>query len=616
MPGRKIGSNMSEHSPRQKSYPSKARKAKKVPVDSDSEDCWSQIVSWAEECGRDHFLCGSQTGFIAMPITSSRMLPRRVLYVGNAKDYSDIRLFESDFCDGVYLALSHAWGNHLTIKTTTTNLDQWKKNIPWKELSKTFQDAICITRKIGVCYLWVDALCIIQDDKNDWEAEAANMAKIYRDALIVISATLSADGSGGCFSNRQTSREVGVLQDDDGTETKVFARLKLPHEPFGQTHQVSIHPHRDEDESLGQDSIAKRERDIGEHPVLQRAWCYQERLLSRRTLHYTKRELIWECVQTTSCECGMLPRSSDDVNSIRRQMNTVRIDYANPTMSLLMGMDSGPPYWLPEDWGKIIQQYSHKRLSYATDTLAALAGLASTLHRGEGIYLGKYLVGLWERGIDTYLGWMPFSKEVVRPRDRAQCSFPSWSWASIDTPFYWPSWGSKKRTMVAFVVTGNDVKPTYEGPEVTSMIRTSTGYSFPISTPKFSYSKWTDGSLFINARVFEATLTGMDDSRPVHAAFLERDGIRCSFVVDRRPQCLGLVGHAVHVMRLTQVAPLQDNEDADDNVDNRAPAYSLAFVLLKVSGKERTYQRIGMLKGVPEEWPPQDGDPFHDFELV
>lgn len=370
-----------------------------------------------------------------MPITSSVTLPRRVVDIGDEEDNSGIRLFEANSSPGVYLALSHAWGNHLPIKTTTDTIKRWKKNIPWNNLSKTFQDAVRTTRKLGARYLWIDTLCIIQDDKRDWEFEAANMAKIYQDALIVISATLSAAGTGGCFSERQTSVEIAAVN-SDGTKTRVFARTRLPHEAFGQSGAFSTH--WDKDEAIRKAAMQKRERDLAEHPVLQRAWCYQERLLSRRTLHYTKNELVWECVQTTHCECGMLRYFSNDNNSIRRRMNTVRFDQSDPRMNPLGRQSGQPPWWLPEEWKKVIGQSSFKRLGYATDTLPALAGLASRLASGEGIYLGKYLAGLWERDIDDYLGWMPLSKEVVRPRDRAQCSFPSWSWASIDTPFHWP----------------------------------------------------------------------------------------------------------------------------------------------------------------------------------
>jgi hypothetical protein len=230
---------------------------------------------------------------------------------------------------------------------------------------------------------------------------------------------------------------------------------------------------------------------------------------------------------------------------------------------------------------------------------------------GEGSYLGKYLAGLWERDIGASIRWIPLSKKVVRPRDRAQCSFPSWSWASIDTPFHWPS-VSGKDTRLCYVVTGNNFSPVWEDedPEI-KVCLTSSGYSF--SMPKISYSKWTGGSLFVKGKVMEVTLTRLDDSQHVHDAILERKGIQCTFVVDRRPQCLGLVGHTVHVMRLTQVSPPKDTGRSGMT---EAPPRDLAFVLRQVPEREGVFERVGMLRGVPEEWLQYEGTEFHDLELV
>ncbi|KAH7333111.1 heterokaryon incompatibility protein-domain-containing protein [Rhexocercosporidium sp. MPI-PUGE-AT-0058] len=624
---------MDYHSPRKGSSPIDAGLARTIAIDSTSEECWAQITTWIQECGRDHFLCGSQTSFMAMPITSSHTLPRRVVDIGEEGDNSNIRLFESNFSSGVYLALSHAWGNHLPIKTTTKTIKRWKKNIPWTNLSKTFKDAVLITRKLGVRYLWIDTLCIIQDDKRDWEIEAANMAKIYQDALLVLSATLSADGTGGCFSQRTTSTDITAVN-SDGTETKVFVRERLPHQAFG--HSRAIYFQWDKNEEMKKAAIQKGEKDLVDHPVLQRAWCFQERLLARRTLHYTKNELVWECVQTTHCECGMLRYFLDDNNSIRRHMNTVRFDQGDPRMNVIRSDHT--PWYLPEVWSKILGQYSCKRLGYATDTLPALAGLASRLASGNGMYLGKYMAGLWERDIDSYIVWMPMSKEAVRPRDRTQCSYPSWSWASIDTPFYWPSWGDKETTLRCFAVTGNDIKGCFEDipdnnhglwnslstalgrppkpktPVVTVTMGPNGNYSMKM--PAISYSKWTGGSLFLKGMVIEVVLIGIDDSQDIHAAVLERDGIECVFAVDRREQCLELVGCAVHLMRLTQVTPPKVTSGTRNFAAGGKLPDSLAFVLLQIPGTEGTFRRIGMLKNVPDEWIQYEGDEFEEFELL
>ena len=93
-----------------------------------------------------------------------------------------------------------------------------------------------------------------------------------------------------------------------------------------------------------------------------------------------------------------------------------------------------------------------------------MAGLASRIGSGDGKYLGKYLAGLWEKDLGSYLAWVPLSKDIVRPRDKAQVTFPSWTWASIDTPFGWLSFGPQGKTLLFFAVLGNDYEMPYEEP--------------------------------------------------------------------------------------------------------------------------------------------------------
>lgn len=88
--------------PSQSSYPTKARPARTIAIESNSDECKAQISTWIDECGKNHILCGSQTAFMAMPITSSHSLSRRVVDIGEEEDNPKIQLFESNFSDGVY----------------------------------------------------------------------------------------------------------------------------------------------------------------------------------------------------------------------------------------------------------------------------------------------------------------------------------------------------------------------------------------------------------------------------------------------------------------------------------------------------------------------------------
>jgi hypothetical protein len=86
--------------------------------------------------------------------------------------------------------------------STRETINIWKRKIPWDELPKTFRDAIIISRNLGIEYMWIDSLCIVQDDPRDWELEAAKMGEIYSNAFLVIAASSSVDGDSGCFLER------------------------------------------------------------------------------------------------------------------------------------------------------------------------------------------------------------------------------------------------------------------------------------------------------------------------------------------------------------------------------------------------------------------------------
>ena len=103
---------------------------------------------------------------------------------------------------GPYVTLSHCWGTEgVILKTTKSNLEAFKHQLP-DTLPKTFSHAIAATRKLGVGYLWIDSLCIIQDDRGDWELESAQMHQVYQNALCNLAATSSSDGQGGLFFDR------------------------------------------------------------------------------------------------------------------------------------------------------------------------------------------------------------------------------------------------------------------------------------------------------------------------------------------------------------------------------------------------------------------------------
>ncbi|RSM18499.1 hypothetical protein CDV31_002635 [Fusarium ambrosium] len=157
--------------------------------------------------------------------------------------------------------------------TTRDNLRRHLEGgIDLGNLPKTFQDAIKIARELKVRYLWIDALCIIQneDDHEDWKRECGNMASIYRNSYLTVAATWANSATGGCF-----------ITPDPGVVTGPIMMRKVSHFPFIPTLE-----------------------NLEDFPILTRAWTYQERLLAPRVIYFGHQEILWDCLERHTCECG------------------------------------------------------------------------------------------------------------------------------------------------------------------------------------------------------------------------------------------------------------------------------------------------------------------------
>jgi hypothetical protein len=287
-----------------------------------------------------------------------------------------------------YICLSHCWGKGEQIKTTPQTYETHLKGIEYDKLSQTFKDAVLITRSLGSRYLWIDSLCIIQEqpDLSDWVMEASKMATVYKNALVTIAATGAKDGTGGCF-NEEKDEEILVSDKEC------------------QTYSAHVRRH-----------IEHTDLDSQEFPLLTRGWVYQERLLSPRFLQFGKKEIAWECMEQSLCECG-----TSNTKEIRWKM------LCYTTLSDLK-----------EEWWQLIENYSRLDLSYETDKLPALSGLAkqmlenrkgalSRLASESGLlHRGEYLVGMWRTSLREDLLWY----SETHPRPKKYCA-PSWSWASV-----------------------------------------------------------------------------------------------------------------------------------------------------------------------------------------
>ena len=328
--------------------------------------------------------------------------PSRILDVGDEGD--TIRLFSSiQQLNSQYIALSHSWGTSNVFKTTSDNLKDRFLGIESSSLPDKFQNAVRITRALGVKYLWIDALCIIQDSVEDWTEASSQMHKLYSNSLLTIS----------------------ILDEDhSGTETKATDTIGLtswqpPHEcsTCKCKHRAFAHLLDDTPATMVLNST-----------WFKRAWTLQESVLAPRVLYCSSTRLAWECGSITSIHniTGTL-RSSMGIGRI------VNLSTHSGCQETPFRVESRSTAKYLDLWPDIVREYSKRQLTNSSDKLHALAGLAATVSSVVG---SQYLAGLWNDDLKRQLLWFrDFSTPPsTRPRYRA----PSWSWASIDSQVIWP----------------------------------------------------------------------------------------------------------------------------------------------------------------------------------
>ena len=160
----------------------------------DSELMISQILQWVAMCNR--------RGHNNPCAAKDTELPCRVIDVGSLDGTKGPFLTLGRGRKAQYLTLSYRWGTGENYKLTIGNLDAMRESIPLKKLPKTVHDAILVTRKLGMQYIWIDALCIIQDNNDDWQEHSVILDKIYGNSWLTISADRAESATAGFLHQR------------------------------------------------------------------------------------------------------------------------------------------------------------------------------------------------------------------------------------------------------------------------------------------------------------------------------------------------------------------------------------------------------------------------------
>ncbi|KAF2243929.1 HET-domain-containing protein [Trematosphaeria pertusa] len=391
---------------------------------------------WLEECETKHGICRK-------PVTISEFtLPRRLIDVGSPDSRAPFLIetatLEDKNCR--YAALSHCWGDpSKLLQTLASNISEHYEEIPWAALPNTFQDAITVTRGLGLRYLWIDSLCIIQKNKTDFEHECASMHLIYLHCCVTIAASDSHNGTEGFLKFW-----------DDFDQPASAATLPAPPsatstpKPLALKTQIPV----DEQAFRPPSSQFRHNRYIEwsewskvlDGPLNTRAWAYQERQLAPRILHYTRYGVMWECRQRIGAGDSRLLQ-------LRRICVGLRWDRFFPSLNAFRVLDTDKSRQSLDEimdlWLLNVEAYSQRQLSHPEDKLPALSGLAAAVvAMAEGsaaVEPHTYLAGIWLSHIQRQLFWCAGEPDEHDPGvpfwpPQEANSLPSWSWASYDGP--------------------------------------------------------------------------------------------------------------------------------------------------------------------------------------
>lgn len=382
---------------------------------TDSEEALQTALEWIEECVEAHDYCQSP---------DKPTLPTRVIDVG--LNDGVIKLVETHGKKARYVCLSHCWGLVPIITTTRATLNDRKKAISSQELSNTFRDAILLTRRLGVDFIWIDSLCIVQDDLEDWEIESANMASIYNNSYLTIAATKSRDGSGGFYSDTPDFEVFGTTP--EGEPYLLFFRERIDH-------HIDVIGDHDETDGVEIDSNENYDRPTSVYyPLLTRAWVYQERMLSTRVLHFGRYELFFECNSNLACECESIQYyGSSGAATVPR----IKIEHGDILDADNVTSHENYQYEIARLWRTMVSSYTALLLTKASDRLPAMGGLAKHMATRRKVDC-RYLAGLWENSLSDDLLWVVHTTTIFKkPRPHPRTA-PTWSWASLDTyVLYW-----------------------------------------------------------------------------------------------------------------------------------------------------------------------------------
>lgn len=248
-----------------------------------------------------------------------------------------------------------------------------------------FQDAILVTRRLGIQYLWIDSMCM-SGTPQEWERGSEEFASVYENAFLTISATGAKTATDGLLFSRSSQTSISLpYRTSDGTVMGSVSATLLSVKKEILREYVSM-----KDEPLSKD-----------------LWSFQERVLSRRIVHFASDQVYFECHRCFKAENGM-----------------TQGDRYHSSVEKLRG---GPDYILEQTllgrWYRLVGDYGLRQPDTPSDRLLGLANVARAF---QPLLDDEYIAGMWKKSLLECLCW-----QSSRCKPLPGTTSPSWSWASV-----------------------------------------------------------------------------------------------------------------------------------------------------------------------------------------
>jgi hypothetical protein len=341
--------------------------------------------SWLSDCSSGHHCGERQRDF----------RPTRLIEILSS-DHARVVIAHQEPSIDLYATLSHCWGKSKRLKLEATNLDTLRANIDIAELPNTYREAIAICIGLGLRYIWIDSLCIIQDSRDDWQREALTMKDVYQNSVLNIAAAASAESTQPSFLRRdvQKIRPLEVSTRWTSQETRKYYLI----------------------------NAAMYDDEVERAPLRQRAWVVQEIWLAPRNLFLTKNQLWWECSEREACES--YPRGVPEAMLSAEWLEKQDKSFTNKETRW------GKLSYVYNRWDSLVETYTSCKLTFPSDRIIAFAGILQQFQ--EVIPNDDCLAGHWRSKLPQSLSWVSVrGRWSYRP---AASRAPSWSWTSIEGP--------------------------------------------------------------------------------------------------------------------------------------------------------------------------------------